>query len=111
MTRTSSPEQGSVDVASGVARGNLSSPLPRELQLDTHVVPLLQLCHYAALATDSLGKIQWHGSNFPEVAQQLQRATSTWNEPDTERGSELVAAVLWVALDQLRLYRAQEGLD
>lgn len=79
------------------------------VDIECHVVPLLELCRFASAASATLNDIQQTASIHPPLATQL-RSITTLNEPSTIHAGEMVASALFVALDLLDCFvRQQDG--
>lgn len=65
--------------------------------INTRLLPMLQLCKFASNAAQQLQEFRTHGEIYPEFKEGMQKATEYLNTPMPEEAHELVAGVLYMA--------------
>lgn len=65
--------------------------------INTRLLPMLQLCKFASNAAQQLQDFRIHGEIYPEFKEGMKKATEAINTPLPEEAHELVAGVLYMA--------------
>lgn len=81
--------------------------LPLQIDLDVHVLPILELCRYPGLATSATTSLLTVGVLKPEFGKSIENTTANLPELRDMSGGDVIAAGLHVAIDLLRLYMEQ----
>jgi hypothetical protein len=80
---------------------------PRPIDITAHVLPLLELCRYASMASSAVTGLQAMAGVMPEFRKQVNNAAPYLSELADSQAGDLVAGVLWVAIDLLSQYENQ----
>lgn len=75
------------------------------VDLDCHVLPLLDAIAWMGQASHKLGEIDALCQGVPEV----KKWTRSIPGPDSTESCELLSGLAWIAGDLLRVYQEQEG--
>lgn len=83
---------------------------PLQVDLHAHVLPLLDLCRYAAMASTAFEGLADTAHVLPDFGRRMHHAAPDFCELADYGGGAMVAGGLWVAMDLLRVYAdAQES--
>lgn len=84
---------------------------PERMHIDmhAHILPLLDLCRYAAMASSAFEDLTKAGGVLPDFKRQLHAETSSLMELSDYGGGNVVAAGVWIAMEFLREYESQSA--
>lgn len=84
-----------------------AAPATTPLDITTHVLPLLELCRYAAMASSAVTGLCALADVDPDFKKRMNHAAPLFRELADGCPGDLVAGALWVAMDLLLKYENQ----
>lgn len=81
-----------------------ANPQPMHVDVHVHILPLLELCHYAAMASTAMSGLANLAGLRPDLARELHAAAPDFSELADSDGGTLAARGISIAIDLLRYY-------